>query len=248
MLLDIKQGFSLDRWICQRRCIISVSLHVNLDKTDYICFNESGDISTLNCSSLKLVNKFTYLESSASSTETDINSWLAKAWTAFERLLIIWKLDLTVKIKSRFFRAAVLSILLYGCTTWTLTKRMEKKFGGNYTKMLWAILNISWRQHPTKQQLYGHLPPFTRTIKVRRTGHAGHCWRSQDEIISDVLLCTPSHGWAKAGRRARTYIQQLCADTGCSLENLPGAMDDSDRWREKDMEICAGGATWWRAI
>ena len=89
-----------------------------------------------------------------------------------------WKSDLADEIKSSFFQAAVMSILLYGCTTWTLTKRMEEKLGRNYTRMLQAILNKSWRQHPTKQQLYGHLTPITKTIKVRRTRHAGHCWRS----------------------------------------------------------------------
>ena len=94
------------------------------------------------------------------------------------RLSVIWKSDLTDKIKRSFFQAAVVSILLYGCTKWTLTKRMEKKLDGNYTRMLRAILNKSWRQHPTKQQLYGHQPPITKTIKVRQTRHAGHCWRS----------------------------------------------------------------------
>ena len=104
------------------------------------------------------------------------------------------------------------SILLYGCTTWTLTKRLEKKLDGNYTRMLRAILNKSWWQHPTKHQLYGHLPPITKIIQVRRTRHAGHCWRSRDELISDVLQWTPTYGRAKAGRPARTYIQQLCED------------------------------------
>ena len=101
---------------------------------------------------------------------------------------------------------AFVSILLYGCTTWTLTKRLEKKLDGNYTRMLRAILNKSWRQHPTKHQLYGHLPPITKTIQVRRTRHAGHRWRSRDELISDVLLWTPTYGQAKTGRPARTYI------------------------------------------
>ena len=106
---------------------------------------------------------------------------------------------------------------------------MEKKLNGNYTRMLRAILNKSWRQHPTKQQLYGHLPPLTKTIKIRRTRHTGHCWRSRDELISDLLLWTPSYERAKAGRPARTYIQQLCADTGCRPdEDLPEAMDDRE--------------------
>ena len=94
-------------------------------------------------------------------------------------------------MKRSFFQAAVVSILLYGCTTWTLTKRLERRLDGNYTRMLRAVLNKSWRQHPTRLQLYGHLPPITKTIQVRRTRHAGHCWRSKNELISDVLLWTP---------------------------------------------------------
>ena len=93
-----------------------------------------------------------------------------------------------------YTQAVIVSILLYRCTTWTLNKRMEKKLDGNYTRLLGAILNKSWRQHPTKQQLYGYLPPITKTIQVRRTRHAGHCWRSRDELLSDVFLWTPSHG------------------------------------------------------
>ena len=131
------------------------------------------------------------------------------------------------------------------CTTWMLTKCMEKRLDSNYTRMLWAILSKSWRQHPTKQQLYSHLPPIMKTIRVRWTRHAGHSWRCKEKLISDILLWTPSHGQAKAGWTARTYIQQLCANTGYSLEDLLGAIDDRDRWWERVREICAGSATWW---
>ena len=127
----------------------------------------------------------------------------------------------------------------------TLTKRLERRLDGNYTRMLRAVLNKSWRQHPTRLQLYGHLPPITKTIQVRRTRHAGHCWRSKDELISDVLLWTPTHGCARVGRPARTYIQQLCEDTGCNPEDLPEAMNDREKWRETVRDIRAGGATWW---
>ena len=142
-----------------------------------------GDIFTLNGSPLKLVDKFTYLGSSVLSTEMNINTRLAKAWTAIDRLSAIWKSGMTDKIKRSFFLAPVMSILLYGGTTWTLTKRMEKKLDGNYTRMLRAILNKSWRQPPTKQQLYGHQPSITKTFKVRWTRHAGYCWRSGDEPL-----------------------------------------------------------------
>ena len=105
--------------------------------------------------------------------------------------------------------------------------------------MLRAILNKSWRQHPTRHQLYGHLPPITKTIQVRWTRHAGHCWRSRDELIRDLLLWTPTHGRAKAGRPARIYIQQLCEDTGCCPEDLPEAMNDREEWRERVRDIRA---------
>ena len=145
-------------------------------------------------------------------------------------------------MKRSFFQVVVTSILLHGCT-WTLTKRLEKKLDGNYTGMLRAILNKSWRQHPTRHQLYGHRPPITKTIQVRRTRHAGHCWRSKDELISDVLLWIPIYGRAKAGRPAPTYIQQLCEDTGCSPEDLPEVMNESEKWRERVWDIRASGTT-----
>ena len=108
--------------------------------------------------------------------------------------------------------------------------------------------------------------PITKTIQVRRTrheghcwrsrdelirdvllwtpthGHAGHCWRSRDELIRDVLLWIPTHGRAKAGRPARTYIQQLCEDTGCCPEDLPRAMNDREEWRERVRDIRATSA------
>ena len=138
-----------------------------------------------------------------------------------------------------------MSILLYGCTTWMLAKRMEKKLDGNYARMLRAILNKYLRQQPAKHQLYCHLLPITKTIQVRRIRHAGHFWRSRDELISDFLLWTLSYGRAKAGQPARTYIQQLREDTGCSPEDLPEAMNDREKWRERVRNIRDGDTRWW---
>ena len=80
-----------------------------------VIYNEIGR------SALKLVNKFTYLGSRVSSSEKDIDTQLAKAWTAMNRVSVIWKSDMTDKMKRSFFQAAVVSILLYGCTAWMLT-------------------------------------------------------------------------------------------------------------------------------
>ena len=148
------------------RVAAGIGLYVNAHKTEYMCYNQTGNITTLDRASLKLVDKFTYLGSSVLSTEKDIDTRLTKAWTAINRLSIIWKLDLTDKMKRSFFQAAVVSILLYGCTTWTLTKRLKKKLDGNYTRMLRAILNKSWRQHPMRHQLYGHCLPSRKLSKL----------------------------------------------------------------------------------
>ena len=101
-----------------------IGVHVNAHKAEYMSFNQNGDISTLNGCAMKLVDKFTYLGRSVSSTETIIDTLLAKILTALNRLSVVWKSELTDKMKHVFFQAPVVSILLYGCTSWTLTKRM----------------------------------------------------------------------------------------------------------------------------
>ena len=88
-----------------------IRLHVNAHKTEFMCLNQKGDISTLDGTSVKLVDNFTYLGSSVSSTERDIDTQLTKAWTAIDRLSIIWKSNLTDKMKCSFFQAVVVSIL-----------------------------------------------------------------------------------------------------------------------------------------
>ena len=134
--------------------------------------------------------------------------------------------------------------MIYSHGISTFVGYLEKKLDGNYTRMLRAILNKSWRQQSTRHQLYGHPPPITKTIKVRQTRHAGHCWRSRDDLISDVLLWTPTYDRAKAGRPARAYIQQLCEDTEFSPKDLPEAMNDREKWRDRVRDIRASGSTW----
>ena len=128
--------------------------------------------------------------------------------------------------------------------------RMEKKLDGNYTRMLPAVWNKSWRQHPTKQQLYGHQLSISKTIQVRLTRHAGHCERSKDELISDILQWTPSHRLAKGGRPARTYIQQFCANTGYRLEDIlarEGQRGMLAAWHNDDTSwiILHTNFSWW---
>ena len=97
-----------------------------------------------------------------------------------------------------------------------------------------AILNKSWWQHPTKQRQCSHLPSISKTIQPRRARYVRHCSRNKEELINDFLAWTPSYGRVTSGWPASTYLQQHCTDTGYILEDLPGAMDDRDRWKEKE--------------
>ena len=147
-------------------------------------------------------------------------------------------------MKRSFFQAAVLSTLLHGGTTWMLTKRLEKKLDGNYTRMLRAILNKSWRQLPTRHQLYGHQPPIAKTIHARRTRHAGHCWRIKDELIRDVVLWTPAYGQAKQDDQLEHTYSSYVRIRDVSLKTC------QSRWTigrssERVRGICASGTTWW---
>ena len=146
------------------RAAAGIGLHVNANKTD-----QTGNIATLDGASLKLVDKFTYLGSSVSSTEKDIDTRLTKAWTAIDRLSIIWKSVLTDQMKRSFFQAAVVSILLYGCTTWTLTKETRRKLHKNVESSIKQVLATTPHQTPTytdtcppSQKLYKLDEPDTR--------------------------------------------------------------------------------------
>ena len=129
----------------------------------------SGHYPDIIGGSLKLLNKFTYTRSSIFSKESDIDKRLAKAWSPIDKLLVIWKSNNSDKIKSNFFQAVVVSILLYGCTVWMLTMRIKKKLDVNCTRMIQVILNKPWKQHSRQQQLYGQLPSIFKTIQIRRT-------------------------------------------------------------------------------
>ena len=86
-----------------------------------------------------------------------------------------------------------------------------------------------------------------RLLTSHRENHricGTHCWRSKDELISDVLQWVPSHEHASVYGQVRTYLHLFSANTGCSLEDLPGAVDDRDGWRVRVREIRAESTTW----
>ena len=209
----------------------NIGLRVNAKKTEFISYNEEGTMKTQNNIPLKKVDDFKYLGSYIASTDNDIKINIGKAWSALTNMNAIWKSNLPDGLKREFFRSTVETVLLYGSTTWTLTKKLEKTLDGTYTRMLRAVLNVSWKYHPTRARLYGPLPPISHTIRERRVTFAGHCWRSKEELVSDLILWEPRHGKARRGRPRKTYINQLLEDTQLQRDNIEAAMEDQEEWQ-----------------
>ena len=137
-----------------------IGLYVNAEKTEFMCLNQdaSDGMKSLTGEIVKEVNDFKYLGSYIASTAHDIDIRLGKAWGALNKMDKIWKSELPDELKGSIFRATVESVLIYGAITWTLTKSLEKKIDGSYTRMLRAALNRSWREHLTNKELYSNIP------------------------------------------------------------------------------------------
>ena len=185
-----------------KRTAKEIGLYLNADKTEFLCFNQdaSEGMKSLTDEKIKQVEDFKYLGSYIASTEHDVNIRLGKAWDALNELDKIWKSNLPDNLKRNFFRAAVETVLLYGSVSWTLTTHLEKKIDGAYTRMLRTALNRSWKDHPTNEELYGHIPPISKLLQQHRMRFAGHCWRSKEEPAGDVVLWKPTHGHQPRGR------------------------------------------------
>ena len=132
--------------------------------------------------------------------------------------------------------ASVVSILLYGSEIWTVTKAMEKKLDGCYTKILRMAFNVSWQDKLTNKEFYGNLPPVSSKVGFRRLKLAGHCVRHPEEEASKLVLWQPIRGRMNMARPAVTYIHNLKSDTSLeSAEELRTAMLTLDRetWKRR---------------
>ena len=170
------------------------------------------------------------LESSAKDFEVQ----KALALSACPRLRRIWKSILKRGIKERLFMSSVESILLYGSETWTVTKAMEEKLDGCYTKMLRMVFNVSWQDKLTNKELYGNLPPASSKVGFRMLKLAGHCVRHPEEEASKLLLWQPRSECMNMGKSSVTYIDILKSDTSLeSAEELRTPMLDRETWKRR---------------
>ena len=207
-------------------------LHVNYGKTNYMAFREENvAIKGKNGDELDEVDNFKYLGSWLASSSTDMKIRIGQAWNALNKLDKIWKSTLKRGMKIKLFQSLVLSILLYGAETWTLTKTLQKKLDGVFTRMLRKALGLTWRDMVPNIELYGNIPTLSSELRQRRLRFAGHCRRRQDELCSRMLMWQPQHGKRRRGAPTRTYLDILENDTGMARDNLQNLMGDRGLWR-----------------
>ena len=169
----------------------------------------TGVIKTSDGTELEEVNNFKYLGAWMESTEKDIKFRRAAAWRAYNKLTKIWKSSLPKAFKLRMFTATVESVLLYGCKPWTISAKLAKSLDGTYTRMLRTVLNVHWQQRITNKDLYGKLPRLSEKIRQRRVRFAGHCSRSVDEPVSNLVHWIPKHRRRRPGKPNLTYIDVM---------------------------------------
>ena len=99
--------------------------------------------------------------------------------------------------------------ILPNVSTTVWSKCLEKKLDWNYTRMLHVVLNKFRKQHSTKLQLYGYLPPILQDIQERWARHVGNCWWNKDKLMSDILLWTTIHGHTSDGQSEK--VKGICA-------------------------------------
>ena len=210
-----------------------VGLYLNETKTECMnrCnTNNSQPVRTLGGTPLKQVEDYKYLGAYISSSEKDFATRNGMAWSACNDMHKIWSSQLSNNLKVKIFRATIEPILLYGSETWTLSRKLEKRLDGTYTRLLRRAQNLSWKSHPSISQIYNKLPRVSSLVKYRRVQFAGHCFRADAEVISSLLLWRPSYG--KSRRRKLSFPDVISRDTGFSTEDLRTAMRDRNVWSD----------------
>lgn len=208
-----------------------VGLYCNEGKTEFLSSSNNDDqLFSLNNVPINRVNDFKYLGSFISDSEKDFKVRKALAWKACNKLNRIWQSNLPVNLKLQTFQTLVQPILLYGSETWTMTKVMEKSLDGHYTNLLKRVQNLNWRNHPNLAEIYNGLPRISSVLTSRRMRFAGHCFRAKEEIISDLLLWSPT---GQVRSRKLTFIETLKRETGLELNEIKTAMLDRGVWKER---------------
>ena len=220
-----------------------VGLEVNVDKTEYMVINpqpgEQDAQLLLNGKPLKRVDNFKYLGANMKSAAYDLACRKGQAWSAFWSMVNIWRdKNICLGLKLNIYRSAVLSVLLYGCETWALTKSMEASIDGFGTNCLRVILGIKRIDRVPNVHIYERtdMKPLTHLVRQRQLGYLGHILRRDDsEPCKMFALFEPAHGRRGRGRpklNYTRYVAGLITDEpeSCSREIITSLAQNRKEW------------------
>lgn len=238
-----------------------LGLLLNANKTEFMIVSADPqiDLSTFslytnNGTVLKQVNDFKYLGSWIRNSRADVTIRIAQAWSAAVKLRSIWKSRLDVKFKRQFFQAIVVSILLYSCETWSMTKTLEKRLDGAYTKLLRYASGVTWKDYIKNTDLYHNLCSISHIVCTRRIRFAGHCLRAKNQMVHHLVLRQPRRGeFRRGGGSTLTYPKILLTDLlraglitrGTTTLEIADIAQDRNLWKSyvKTLQTtCSNGA------
>ena len=226
-----------------------VGLNINRFKTEYMVVGNKlkGSETALYIKSgeISKVDDFKYLGSWLLNCEKDFASRRELAWKASIRLVKIWKSkEISREVKVNLFHACVESTLFYNAGTWTMTKTLEKKIDGAYTKLLRYALGYSWKDKISNRLLYDNLPRGSQVVQKLRLRLAGHCYRATDQPVSQLLFWDHSllsgAGCNRGGMKPN-FARSLLKEVGSlayskgyevvDVTDVQNLMCDRDTWR-----------------
>jgi len=161
----------------------AVGLDINKTKTEYMLIGDFGEtIPSLHLAEgpIERAEDFRYLGSWISEPDHDLDVRKAHASNGSRQLNDLWKSDISRPLRLKVFRACVVSVPLYGAESWSLTKQLERRLYGCYTKLLRKALDISWRDKGRNEDLYQGLERVSVILKRRRMKLYGHLHRMAD--------------------------------------------------------------------
>ena len=219
-----------------------LGLVISAPKTEYMTMNCNPQPALhVYGNPINHVTDFTYLGSKMASSSSDLKRRLALAWTAFWKLERLWRSQtIPISTKVKLFDTTCVTVLLYGCESWVISKDMEGKINAFATSCFRIMLNIKRVDRIPNASVYNltGTTPLIERVRTRQLKFLGHVLRlTDDELIWEYALYVPPHGGRKPGR-PRTlylkYIQQLMGDfEGMMLpNNIINSAQDRSSWRQ----------------
>ena len=162
---------------------------------------------------------------------------LATAMATVAGLAKIWKSrDIQFSTKMKLYRSLVLSVLLYGCESWTLTADLEKRIQAFETKCFHRMLHISWTERKTNEYvrtqveaLAGPQEPILAVVRRRKISWLGHVTRHNS--LAKTILQGTVEGGRRRGRPRRSWTDDIKNWTSLEMPQLLTEVEDRRSWR-----------------